>query len=102
MRLIIAALLGAAALVPSLAPAQANFPDPADAAAPVPDVTVTSAFDGYASYRDDAGPGWKQLNRDVMERPAKGWATGSAKSGHAMPGSAAGGAAHSIHGGGAQ
>ncbi|EDT06469.1 conserved hypothetical protein [Burkholderia ambifaria IOP40-10] len=94
MRLITAALLGAAALVPSLAPAQTPRPDPADAAAPVQDVTVPSAFDGYARYQDDAGPGWKQLNRDVMERPAK---AGSAK-----PGSAAGGPAHSMHGEAAQ
>ncbi|AOI96088.1 hypothetical protein [Burkholderia sp. LA-2-3-30-S1-D2] len=97
MRLITAALLGAAALVPSLAPAQTAFPDPADAAAPVPDVTVTSAFDGYAPYRDDAGPGWKQLNRDVMARPAKGGTTG-----HAKPENAAAGAAHSMHGGAGQ
>ncbi|KVQ61926.1 hypothetical protein [Burkholderia territorii] len=93
MRSITAALLGAAALVPSLAPAQTNFPDPADAAASVPDVTVTSAFDGYTPYRDDAGPGWKQLNRDVMARPAMGNVTG-----HAKPGNAAGGTAHSMHG----
>ncbi|WDR88052.1 hypothetical protein [Burkholderia ambifaria] len=98
MRLTIAALLGAAALVPSLAPAQTPRPDPADAAAPVSDVAVPSAFDGYARYQDDAGPGWKQLNRDVMERPAKG----RAKSGSAKPGSAAGGAAHSMHGEAAQ
>ncbi|RQZ14752.1 hypothetical protein DIE15_17350 [Burkholderia sp. Bp9031] len=97
MRLIIAALLGAAALVPPLAPAQTVLPDPADAAASVPDVTATSAFDGYVPYRDDAGPGWKQLNRDVMERPAKGHATG-----HAKPGNAVGSAAHSMHGGAAQ
>ncbi|VWB08586.1 hypothetical protein BLA6860_00217 [Burkholderia lata] len=93
MRLITAALLGAAALVPSLAPAQTPLPDPADATAAVPDVTVTSVFDGYRPYRDDEGPGWKQLNRDVMERPAKGRTTGGA------PGS---GAAHSKHGGAAQ
>ncbi|WP_175731780.1 hypothetical protein [Burkholderia ambifaria] len=98
MRLIIAALLGAAALVPSLAPAQTPRPDPADAAAPVQDVAVPSAFDGYVRYRDDAGPGWKQLNRDVMERPAKG----HAKAGSAKPGSAAGGPAHSMHGEAAQ
>ncbi|WP_321810661.1 MULTISPECIES: hypothetical protein [unclassified Burkholderia] len=97
MRLIIAALLGAASLVPSLAPAQTAFPDPADAAASVPDVTTTSAFDGYVPYRDDAGPGWKQLNRDVMERPAKGATKGPA-TGHAKPGNPAGGAAHSMHG----
>ncbi|MET3212920.1 UNVERIFIED_ORG: hypothetical protein ABIC48_000663 [Burkholderia territorii] len=90
MRLIIAALCGAAALVPSLAPAQTSFPDPADAAASVPDVTVTSAFDGYRRYEDDAGPGWKQLNRDVMERPAKGRTSG-------YP--AGNDAAHSTHGG---
>ncbi|MBZ5795323.1 hypothetical protein K8353_34905 [Burkholderia contaminans] len=92
MRLITAALLGAAALVPSLAPAQTPLPDPADATVAVPDVTVPSAFDGYRPYRDDEGPGWKQLNRDVMERPAKGRATG---------GAAGSGAVHSKHGGAA-
>ncbi|WP_321923410.1 hypothetical protein [Burkholderia sp. BCC1998] len=101
MRLIIAALLGAASLVPSLAPAQTAFPDPADAAASVPDVTTTSAFDGYVPYRDDAGPGWKQLNRDVMERPVKAPTKGAA-TGHAKPGNPAGGAAHSTHGGAGQ
>ncbi|KWH54797.1 hypothetical protein ACGTRS_27100 [Burkholderia semiarida] len=93
MRLIIAALWSAAALAPSLAPAQTRFPDPADAAASVPDVTVTSAFDGYRPYRDDAGPGWQQLNRDVTERPAKGHTSGAA---------AGNGAAHSTHGGAAR
>ncbi|WP_321802808.1 hypothetical protein [Burkholderia sp. BCC1993] len=105
MRLIIAALLGAASLVPSLAPAQTAFPDPADAAASVPDVTTTSAFDGYVPYRDDAGPGWKQLNRDVMERPAKGATKGPATghaTGHAKPGNPAGGVGHSMHGGAGQ
>ncbi|KVL19159.1 hypothetical protein [Burkholderia cepacia] len=87
MRLITAALLGAAAIVPSLASAHTPLPDPADAAAAVPDVTVTSAFDGYRPYRDDEGPGWKQLNRDVTERPAKGRTTGHA----------AGGATRSMH-----
>ncbi|RQS17515.1 hypothetical protein DIE03_37175 [Burkholderia sp. Bp8992] len=90
MRLITAALLSAAAFVPSLAAAQTPLPDPADAAASVPDVTVPSVFDGYRPYRDDEGPGWKQLNRDVMERRAK-------------PANAARhGGAHSTHGGAAQ
>ncbi|OXI83260.1 hypothetical protein CFB40_19305 [Burkholderia sp. AU31652] len=93
MRFITAALLSVAALVPSLAPAQTPLPDPADATVAVPDITVTSVFDGYRPYRDDEGPGWKQLNRDVMERPAKGRATG---------GAAGSGAAHSKHGGSAQ
>ncbi|MGT0195053.1 hypothetical protein ACVHYJ_23895 [Burkholderia pyrrocinia] len=98
MRLITAALLSAAAIVPSLAPAQTPLPDPADAAATVPDVTVTSAFDGYRPYRDDEGPGWKQLNRDVLERPAKGRTTADAK-----PGNPAGdGGGHSTHGGAAR
>lgn len=42
---------------------------------------------GYRPYRDDEGPGWKQLNRDVTERPAKGRTTGRA----------AGGAPRSMH-----
>ncbi|MGZ2749094.1 hypothetical protein [Burkholderia stagnalis] len=69
MQLILAALLGAAAFLPSFAHATTTTtpPDPADAAAPVPVPAhaVPSAFDGYRPYRDGEGPGWQQLNRAV-------------------------------------
>ncbi|KUZ86262.1 hypothetical protein WI40_31705 [Burkholderia ubonensis] len=72
MRLISAALLGAMATLPSLAYATTTLPDPSDAAAPVPAMTVPSAFDGYQPYRDGDGPTWLQLNKAVLEKPAKG------------------------------
>ncbi|MBS2132207.1 hypothetical protein KEX41_28905 (plasmid) [Burkholderia thailandensis] len=71
MRLLSAALLGAAATLPSLAHATTTFPDPTDAAASAPAITVPSTFDGYQPYRDGEGPTWQQLNRAVMEKPVK-------------------------------
>ncbi|RQR63238.1 hypothetical protein DIE07_06000 [Burkholderia sp. Bp9002] len=67
MQLILAALLGAAAFLPTFAHATTTLPDPADAAASVPAHAVPSAFDGYRPYRDGEGPGWQQLNRAVTE-----------------------------------
>lgn len=52
MRMFIAALLGASALLPALVHATTTFPDPADAAASVPGVSVLSAFADYHPYRD--------------------------------------------------
>ncbi|PTB20547.1 hypothetical protein C9I57_11960 [Trinickia symbiotica] len=72
MRLISAALLGAAAILPALAHAETTLPDPTDPAASVPTITVPSAFADYQRYRDEDGPGWKQLNRAVNEAPANG------------------------------
>ncbi|MFA8394351.1 hypothetical protein ACEPUD_30095 [Burkholderia ubonensis] len=72
MRLISAALLGAAVTLPSLAQATTTLPDPTDAAAPVPAMTIPSAFDGYQPYRDGDGPTWLQLNKAVLDKPAKG------------------------------
>ena len=71
MRLISAALLGAAASLPSLGHATTVIPDPADAAALVPAMTIPSAFDGYHSYRDGGGKGptWQQLNQAVLNKP---------------------------------
>ncbi|MGS0896779.1 hypothetical protein ACVBGC_30230 [Burkholderia stagnalis] len=92
MRMISAALFAVAAALPPLAHATSSYPDPADAAAPVPDVAATSVFDGFQPYRDHDGPGWKQLNRDVAARPAKARAASGAMpgmtagDGHAMPG----------------
>ncbi|MGF6261226.1 hypothetical protein OKW49_002127 [Paraburkholderia youngii] len=64
MRTISAALLGASAVLPLLAHAT-TLPDPTDAAASVPAVTVHSAFDGYKSYQDGEATSWQSLNRAV-------------------------------------
>ncbi|HHX4058133.1 TPA: hypothetical protein ACU967_005954 [Burkholderia contaminans] len=72
MRLIFAALLGAAATLPALVHATTTIPDPTDAAASVPATTVPSAFEGYHPYRDGDGPTWQQLNRAVLDKPTKG------------------------------
>ncbi len=63
MRISIAALLSAAALSPALARATAALPDPTDAAASVPAVSVPSAFVDYQPYRDQKAPSWQELNR---------------------------------------
>jgi hypothetical protein len=65
MRMFIAALLSAAALLPALAHATTTFPDPTDAAASVPVVSVPSAFADYQPYRDQKAPAWQELNRAV-------------------------------------
>ncbi|HTH75705.1 MAG TPA: hypothetical protein VL635_14995 [Trinickia sp.] len=72
MRLISAALLGAAASLPTLVHATIMIPDPADAAARVPAISAPSAFDGYRPYNDADNPTWQQLNQAVWEKPAKG------------------------------
>ena len=72
MRLIIAALLSAAASLPALAHATTTIPDPTDAAASVPAVTVPSVFDGYRPYSDADNPTWQQLNQAVQAKPLKG------------------------------
>lgn len=64
MRMSIAALLGAAALLPALVHAT-TLPDPADAAASVPAVSMPSAFADYQPYRDQKAPTWQELNRAV-------------------------------------
>jgi hypothetical protein len=65
MQMFIAALLGAAALLPALVHATTTFPDPTDAAASVPSVSVPFAFADYQPYRDSKAPGWQELNRSV-------------------------------------
>ncbi|HDR8911277.1 TPA: hypothetical protein QDA83_005256 [Burkholderia multivorans] len=72
MRLITAALLSAAAGLPALAHATTTIPDPTDAAASVPAVTIPSAFDGYRPYSDADNPTWQQLNQAVQDKPVKG------------------------------
>lgn len=72
MRLISAALLGAAVTLPALAHATTTIPDPTDPAASVPAVTVPSAFDGYRPYSDTDRPIWQQLNQAVRDKPDSG------------------------------
>lgn len=72
MRSITAALLIAAATLPSLARATTTFADPADPSASVPALAAPSAFDGYRPYSDGEGPGWQQLNRAVAAKPMRG------------------------------
>lgn len=72
MRTITAALLGAAAILPSLAHAATTLADPADPSASVPPLTAPSAFDGYQPYRDGEGLDWQQLNRAVTAKPMRG------------------------------
>jgi hypothetical protein len=69
MRLISAALLGAAASLPTLVHAMTTIPDPADAAAPVPPITVPSTVDGYRPYDDSGRAAWRQLNQAVQDTP---------------------------------
>lgn len=69
MRLISAALLGAAVVLPALAHGAAPIADPADAAAVVPTPAVPSAFDGYRPYNDSDNPSWQQLNQAVRNKP---------------------------------
>ncbi|HEM7850246.1 hypothetical protein NUV26_13615 [Burkholderia pseudomultivorans] len=72
MRLTIAALLSAAASLPALSHATTTTPDPTDAAASVPAVSVPSVFDGYRPYSDADNPTWQQLNQAVQDKPVKG------------------------------
>lgn len=75
MRKISAALLGVSAAWPALVHATTTFADPADAAASVPAFVAPSALDDYRRYRDEDGPTWQQLNREVAQRPRKPAAT---------------------------
>ena len=71
MRMFIAALAGAAALLPALVRATSALPDPTDAAASVPTVSVPSVFADYQPYRDEKAPSWQELNRAVLTTPGK-------------------------------
>lgn len=71
MRMFIAALAGAAALLPALVHATTALPDPTDAAASVPAVSVPSVFADYQPYRDQKAPSWQELNRAVTTSPGK-------------------------------
>jgi hypothetical protein len=65
----ISALAGAAALLPTLVHATTPLPDPTDAAASVPTVSVPSVFADYQPYRDQKAPSWLELNRAVTTSP---------------------------------
>jgi hypothetical protein len=67
----IAALAGAAALLPALVHATTALADPTDAAASVPAVSVPSVFADYQPYRDQKAPSWQALNRAVTTSPGK-------------------------------
>lgn len=69
MRLISAALLGAAAGLPVLVHATTFIPDPTDASASVPTVAFPSALDGYRPYSDADNATWQQLNQAVQDKP---------------------------------
>ncbi|CAN0627106.1 conserved exported protein of unknown function [Burkholderia multivorans] len=66
MRILSAALVGAAAALPTLVLATTSVSDPSDAAASVPAVAAPSAFDDYQPYKDGEAPTWQQVNRAVM------------------------------------
>jgi hypothetical protein len=65
MRMFISALVSAAALLPALGHAAPALPDPTDAAASVPAVSVPSAFADYQPYQDQKAPTWQELNQAV-------------------------------------
>lgn len=71
MRTFIAALLGVAALLPALVHATTTLPDPTNATASVPAVSVPSVFADYQPYRDQKTPTWQELNRAVTTAPGK-------------------------------
>lgn len=69
MRIICAALLSAAVALPSLASEVPPVPDPTDAGASVPAVTVPTATGSYKPFQDKPVGAWSELNNAVA--PAK-------------------------------
>jgi hypothetical protein len=99
MRTLSAALWSAAAVLPALAHATTPFPDPTDAAASVPAVTVLSAFDGDHPYSDEDTLDWRRLNQAATTARGMGGMKHGDMGGHnAMPMEGHG----SGHGGGSQ
>jgi hypothetical protein len=86
MRTIPAALAAATALLPSLALASPEVPDPTDAAASVPVTTAISAFEGYRPYQDGDTPGWQEVNRAVSPSSGGAATKSKAKEAHTGPG----------------
>ncbi|KDR28433.1 hypothetical protein BG60_10755 [Caballeronia zhejiangensis] len=71
MRNILAALLTAAAAMPSFASETPSLPDPTDAAAPVPSVMVPAIAGSYQSFQDKPVGPWSELNNAVAPTPKK-------------------------------
>ncbi|MFM0084795.1 hypothetical protein P0D72_38900 [Paraburkholderia sediminicola] len=92
MRMFIAVLLSAAALLPALVHATTALPDPTDAAASVPAVSVPSAFADYQPYREQKAPTWQELNRAVTSTSGKPGMS------HSQMPSGGNGARHNEHG----
>jgi hypothetical protein len=93
MQIFSAALLSAAAALPTLVYATSSLPDPTDAAALVPAASVSSAFAEYQPYQDKPPGSWKELNRAALNGTGMAGMTGKAdkadKTGMAvMPGMA--------------
>jgi hypothetical protein len=65
MRMFISALFSAGALLPTLGHATTALPDPTDAAASVPAVSVPSVFADYHPFQDQKAPTWQELNQAV-------------------------------------
>ncbi len=65
MRIICAALLSAAVALPSLASEIPPVPDPTDAGASVPTLTVPSATESYKPFEDKPVGAWRELNSAV-------------------------------------
>ena len=72
MRIIYAALLSAAVALPSFGSEPAAIPDPTDAGAPVPAVTVPSATDDYKPFQDKPVGSWRDLNGAVTPSKKNG------------------------------
>ncbi|MFM0327847.1 hypothetical protein [Caballeronia glebae] len=76
MRIILAALLAAAAAMPSVASEKPFLPDPTDAAASVPSASVPAIADSYQSFQDKPVGSWRDLNNAVAPPPKKSGPSG--------------------------
>lgn len=72
MQIIYAALLSAAVALPSFASEPGAIPDPTDAGAPVPAVTVPSATSDYNPFQDKPVGSWRDLNGAVTPSKKNG------------------------------
>jgi len=66
MRIIFAALLGAAVAMPSLASEAPSTADPADPTASVPTETVPPLTESYKGFQDKPVGSWRDLNNAVI------------------------------------
>ncbi|GJH18094.1 hypothetical protein CBA19CS22_16150 [Caballeronia novacaledonica] len=71
MRIILTALLTAAAAMPSFASEKPSLPDPTDAAASVPSASVPPIVGSYQSFKDKPVGSWRELNNAVAPSPKK-------------------------------